>query len=419
MLGGKYVYMYPEKVTFPLKEDQQTKKFVNFVSFIQDNDDFYRSNFVDFLSSLSTSEFFNNKLEKDYCYKDIFIPEGMKVIKAFKYFFYENEDRLLRECQDIASKIIQENTISGKFCISVHPLDFLSLSENNHKWRSCHSLDGDYRAGNLSYMIDEATVICYLISDEETILPHFPASVPWNNKKWRMLLHFSNDKTYVMASRPYPFEHSELLKWIQENIFQDIGLGYWTPFSKEVLKSFSNEYFEDLYPINNSFVPLNTFVKVGIGALNYNDVLDSSCYRPAYSYFKHLKKVTPQYSFTKKTNNWTKITIGKASICPNCGIHNLDLTDKLICSNCYDSEDELSQDCWCERCHRLECYEDMIVGEMSGHLFCANCWRDLQVENKTLRCDCCGVEDLKEYFTVDDYKRIVCNPCDKIHRLWG
>ena len=28
--------------------------------------------------------------------------------------------------------------------------DYLSLSENAFNWRSCHALDGEYRAGNLS-----------------------------------------------------------------------------------------------------------------------------------------------------------------------------------------------------------------------------------------------------------------------------
>ena len=73
----------------------------------------------------------------------------------------------------------------------MHPLDYLSLSENTYNWRSCHSLDGEYRAGNLSYMMDKSTVICYLKSNDDVILSNFGPEVKWNSKKWRVLLYFS------------------------------------------------------------------------------------------------------------------------------------------------------------------------------------------------------------------------------------
>ena len=43
-------------------------------------------------------------------------------------------------------------------------------------------------------MVDKSTVICYLKSKEKYKLPNFPSSVLWNSKKWRVLIHFSNDK---------------------------------------------------------------------------------------------------------------------------------------------------------------------------------------------------------------------------------
>lgn len=84
--------------------------------------------------------------------------------------------------------LIQEDKVTGILCLSIHPLDYLSLSENTYNWRSCHALDGEYRAGNLSYMMDNTTVVCYLKGEDEAELPHFPAEVKWNSKKWRMLL---------------------------------------------------------------------------------------------------------------------------------------------------------------------------------------------------------------------------------------
>ena len=47
--------------------------------------------------------------------------------------------------------ILQDVKVSGDLVLSVHPLDYLSISDNNHNWYSCHSLDGEYGAGNLGY----------------------------------------------------------------------------------------------------------------------------------------------------------------------------------------------------------------------------------------------------------------------------
>ena len=53
-------------------------------------------------------------------------------------------------------------------------------------------------------MLDKATVVCYLKSDTDTKLPHFPPEVPWNSKKWRVLIYLSEDKKMVFAGRQYP-----------------------------------------------------------------------------------------------------------------------------------------------------------------------------------------------------------------------
>ena len=84
----------------------------------------------------------------------------------------------------------------------MHPLDFLSLSENTYNWRTCHSLDGEFKAGNLSYMIDSSTFIVYLRPEKTyNILLTFPNTVQWNSKKWRMLMFLSDDYQMMFAGR--------------------------------------------------------------------------------------------------------------------------------------------------------------------------------------------------------------------------
>ena len=161
--------------------------------------------------------FFKNLTIEDYTYNGKKITKGTKLIKSFKYFVHN--ERSLEDIQNEASRIIQEDKVTGKLCISVHPLDFLSLSENNSNWRSCHSLDGEYRAGNLSYMMDSATFICYLKNNnKDGQINSFPNDVPWNDKKWRVLLFLSNEKELIMAGRQYPFTSDFGLSFILKQV---------------------------------------------------------------------------------------------------------------------------------------------------------------------------------------------------------
>ena len=146
------------------------------------------------------------------------IPKGMKLLKAFKY--YCDSDIELKDLQNEASRMIQEDKISGDLYFSVHPVDFLSSSENDCNWRSCHALDGEYRAGNLSYMQDCSTFMAYITSSNESYLPHFPHSVPWNSKKWRMLLHISEDWDFLFAGRQYPCELGSALSEVGKAMLQ-------------------------------------------------------------------------------------------------------------------------------------------------------------------------------------------------------
>ena len=63
--------------------------------------------------------------------------------------------------------------------LSIHPCDFLEMSNRDNTWSSCHCLEGGgYRGGCQSYMGDAVSMIFFTVSDEYTqdlqtyILPH-------------------------------------------------------------------------------------------------------------------------------------------------------------------------------------------------------------------------------------------------------
>jgi hypothetical protein len=151
-LFGGLIYEWPGTIEFVLDDTQKRSRVMEFVGIVSDN--FNNPELADFIEA-NLDSFYENKVSTDDK-----MPKGMKLLKAFKYF--EKNQTALRNLQDMASQIIQEDKIKGTLCFSVHPLDYLSSSENTYNWRSCHSLDGEYRAGNLSYMVDNSTFLIYL-----------------------------------------------------------------------------------------------------------------------------------------------------------------------------------------------------------------------------------------------------------------
>ena len=200
-MDGQLIWEWPEQVAFELGSKEKNLRVDDFVELIQNR--WQNNDLADFVA-FEKDGFFSNQVTRQYIcpQRNLIIPQGMKLLKAFKFF--ENDVKVLNDIQSAASMIIQEDKITGTLCLSVHPLDFLSLSENTHNWRSCHALDGEYRGGNLSYMVDRSTIICYIRSNRDDYLPDF-GDVKWNSKKWRVLLFFSNKWDMLFAGRQYPF----------------------------------------------------------------------------------------------------------------------------------------------------------------------------------------------------------------------
>lgn len=57
--------------------------------------------------------------------------------------------------------------------LSLHPCDFLEMSNKDNTWTSCHNLEsGSYQAGTLSYMTDDVSMIFFTVDPE--VKDHYP-----------------------------------------------------------------------------------------------------------------------------------------------------------------------------------------------------------------------------------------------------
>ena len=409
-MGGKLIYQLDKPVSFELDTKAKKEKLDRFAEEVASH--YENWNLSDFLFHIDLDDFYNNRTSHEYKTEiDVTIPSNFKVVKAFK-FFVHNDD-ILKRLQSEASRIIQENVISGYLCFSVHPLDYLSLSENVHNWRSCHALDGEYRSGNLNYMVDDTTVICYLRAEKQAVLPHFPEEVLWNSKKWRVLLFFANDKTMVFAGRQYPFTANVGIDLIRTDVLPALCLGSWTKWVKTSIRTMKDEktgiefLFTKMIPVGNELVPFIEVVRDGADTYQFDDLLRSTIYSPMWSY-------------RKKTNYWdtegtgcsdaklTKVIVGKACSCPSCGRNIISYTNLMCCPTCATTHGFDDSDYYeCEICGSMTFCDDMYDLEYSGMRVCPDCYR-----RETARCQECGIHDMPNLVKYHDGDtRCLCPSC--------
>ena len=406
-LEDELIYEFPEPISVNLTDTQKELKAANLAEFIGSN--YGNQDLCNFIFSFK-KDFFNNKLPKDYTYKDKVIPKGMKLIKAFKYF--EEDKKTLSAMQDYASTVIQENKITGKLCISVHPLDYLSSSENTYKWRSCHSLNGEYRAGNLSYMCDTSTIICYIKGEEEVKLPNFPSDVLWNSKKWRVLLNISDYKDIVFAGRQYPFSSMDLLNKIKDILISKTKIlapwGY-SNWSNELITSWTTEtgniisFNRPYIPLPGDLVRLNDLVKdkelPEEEVLHFNDILYSTCSTPYYFY-----DLNTRFTYYKP------ISVGCNEVpCTICGNDDLYDSNSLFCEDCHYKYEEDSEGHLCDSCGSYS--HDLVYVEDIGEELCGFCLDEI-----CSMCEECGEFYIKEKVSFDkETGKMICEYCKGEH----
>ena len=375
-------------------------EYINTIDSTYDNIDL-----VEFLDWLNIDEIFENHLQRTYEISDVEkIAAGTKVSKALKYF--EPDENVLRTIQDQLSMIIQEDKITGRLCLSVHPLDYLSVSENTHHWRSCHSLDGDYRSGNLQYMVDKSTIVCYLCNDTEQKLPNFPSEVPWNSKKWRMLLFVSDKKNALFAGRQYPFFCPSALDTIKEIFLESLGkrISGWTPWYNDYLKTFPGDNYvaDDSWLcdrhicMNGRIYSMNKLIKEPKKPLFFNDLINSSCYIPYYCWNRYSN----DYNFT----------IGDEVPCPCCGGRKmLRVCEDMRCDLCFDDLYTTRQYLYCDCCDRRVFEEEAHV-DSQGYIYCQECFED-----NVLICEKCENSWNRNYIKYDrKTNQYLCPHCRRI-----
>lgn len=241
--------------------------------------------------------------------------------------------------------------LEGTLCLSIHPLDYMTMSDNESSWDSCMKWQGKgcYRAGTVEMMNSEMVVVGYFKSDNTTM--SMPGGEEWNSKKWREL--FIVNPELIMDIKAYPYENDELtlacLTWIRELVEKNIG---WTNFQTEYGKWEPDYDYWTFGGYND--VSFNT-------TYMYNDINES--------YTRHFYYVT--------TGNHEKESLyceysGKF-VCMCCGEAGyLDEGDEgsLVCEDCAPTK------YYCDSCGEWE-YDLNNLHKVGDFYYCDSCYDEL------------------------------------------
>lgn len=380
-------YEFPDKVSFSIGNEVKEEALNRFIRelweypFLQE---FLRNN---------KSNFFENRIVEDYKAPLGVARRGMKIIKAFKLFF-NTDNPVLKRLQDEASEILNMNKIEGYLCLSIHPLDYLSISDNANKWHTCHSLDSDYRVGNLNYMADKHTAIFYIkTSQEDEKITNFPQNIPWNSKKWRTLLFFDENINFVFAGKQYPIEINEALNYFQNILIgSHFTFGPWhdEQLEKTNINGYTFKFERPVIPVGNEMRSISDIFQPGENTHQYNDILRNEKYNKQVKYAYLTSKVYYFNAYKSGINygkehkivkylfkeGKIKMTIGKEVNCLHCGTGILTIPELMVCPDCaikYEVPD-LDEDYFpiCDICG--EQYVSYRGYWENGTNYCPNCY---------------------------------------------
>ena len=272
------------------------------------------------------------------------------------------------------SRILNQKELRGELCLSIHPLDFMTMSDNDYGWSSCMSWmnRSDYRMGTVEMMNSPRVVVAYLKGSSDFILGD--AFTPISNKKWRTLIVVDSDT--ITGVKGYPFQNDDLtieaLSWMKE-LMESANYGPYT--EKPALISDSREEWHE---------ELQQYVEVEFDTDRmYNDF--------GWHHWSYLNKKSEGSIFTNFSGPCE---------CMQCG---QDLTDDyaephmLICDCC----DETKR-CYC--CGDAHSPEELYTME-DGEEVCENCreenYHTCPVTNKTLH-----VDHLEQVYVIPNLEKV-------------
>jgi hypothetical protein len=231
------------------------------------------------------------------------IKNGMKTIrtiqKVLKATGYPNMD-LFEKWRNQVSLIQTEGETKAKLVISIHPIDFMSMSENKCNWRSCMgwSNSGCYNAGTLEMMNSNVAAVAYLetASPFEMFLNETGEVYTLPNKSWRSLIYVHKD--ILLLGKQYPFHNDYLVPIVLDMMRELVGKNlHWSyrfinQEYRDMEKLEGNFYVRDWFNLQYNVTKQHHSIFVYTNGM-YNDIIEAKYphYYCCRNYVPHSKKI--------------------------------------------------------------------------------------------------------------------------------
>jgi len=308
----------------------------------------------------------NKKQIVEYQGQKITLQEGMKPMRAIgkvvsllgaSKFPHFEEFRIQH------SNIFTGKTIEGTLVLSIHPLDYLTISDNANGWSSCMSWTlpdlGCYKKGTLEILNSNNVLIAYLKSDSDF---EFTPGYTWNNKSWRSLVVVN--KNLIVAGKAYPYEHADLSQKVVEILRQ---------LAKDNLHwkyKYGVQEYKDLDSVWNKHMLEDR--KWDKTKQNRNILIDSKF---MYNDMMKDENDTSFWCVRNKTNKQKVLSMAGKTYCLDCGketpYHGSEGEEILICNDCFDTHT-------CTGCSKYIHETDPVLLH-KGEAYCLECYSNFKI----------------------------------------
>lgn len=276
------------------------------------------------------------------------------------------------------SQALNQKKLKGRLTLSIHPLDYMTMSDNECDWSSCMSWkeDGCYRQGTVEMMNSPMVLVAYLESVNSPMTVRTSDGTEyWNSKKWRELFIVNNDILCEVKSYPYRNKYItiEVLKWLKE---LDNNLRSENFISEQKGREYEDYWSEDYHafdtygdPTGSDYVVEHHITVKPYTKLMYNDFAGGHLgYFPKH--FEERSFTTIEFCYSGESecvvcgstgNNFERDSEGDV-MCLNC-------SDYTKCDRCdyriYDGNIyEVDGETLCESCYEYETQEDTLTATL-------------------------------------------------------
>ena len=318
-----------------------------------------------------TTYLFNNKYDfgrRDYKFiiknEEVIIKSGSKPMKALrkiaKIIGAEAEFEKFRIAHSMA---LNQKQVKGTLCLSIHPFDFMTMSDNSYHWDSCMSWvhNGCFRAGTVEMMNSAYVLVAYLKGNQ----PYQCGNYSWlGNKKWRQLMIVHPHA--ICNIKAYPYHNDDLtmtaLNWIVE--LAKNNLNWDIPYKETDLTCENHIVYHDD----------RTYLYNFTTDIMYNDF-------DAEDTHHHIFIPQGWQDFPVNKKYYDEINISGPLTCVWCGdqIYEVEegCEDQIVCDNCNPTircagcgcriEEEGQNWAFNDNCYCDYCYDDLFtINHLTG-----------------------------------------------------